>query len=129
MTHPNEDLIRRGYDAFATGDMAVIDGLFDDDVQWHFPGTSLVSGDFKGKADVMGWLARSVELAGGTLRVEPHDVLANDEHVVALVRITAQRGGKSLDDQSAQVFHVKDGKVTESWVNPTDQSANDDFWS
>ena len=28
MAHPNEELVRRGYDAFASGDMAVIDELF-----------------------------------------------------------------------------------------------------
>lgn len=40
-----------------------------------------------------------------------------------------QRGGTSLDDQSVQVFHIRGGKVTESWINPTDQTATDDFWS
>jgi ketosteroid isomerase-like protein len=129
MAHPNEELVRRGYDAFASGDMAVIDELMAEDIVWHFPGNSQVSGDFKGKAAVMSWLAKQAELSGGTLRVEPHDILANDEHGVALVRVTAQRGGKSLDDQSDQVFHISGGKVTESWINPTDQTATDDFWS
>ena len=129
MAHPNEELVRRGYDAFARGDMAVIDELMAEDIVWHFPGNSQVSGDFKGKAEVMSWLAKQAELSGGTLRVEPHDILANDEHGVALVRVTAQRGGKSLDDQSDQVFHIRGGKVTESWINPTDQTATDDFWS
>lgn len=94
-----------------------------------FSGSSLVSGDFEGKGEVMGWLGKSVELSGGTLRVQTHDILANDEHAVALVQISAQRAGKSLDDQATQVFHISDGKVTECWVNPTDQAANDDFWS
>jgi uncharacterized protein len=128
MTHPNEELVRRGFEAFGTGDMAALDRLFAEDIVWHFPGTSAVSGDFRGKAEVLGWLSKNAELSGGTLRVEPHDILANDEHAVALIRVTAQRGGKSLDDQSVQVFHIRDGKVTEAWLNPTDQQASDDFW-
>src|SRR5438132_7038507 len=124
MAHPNEELVRRGYEAFARGDMAVIDELFAEDIVWHFPGNSQVSGDFKGKAEVMSWLAKNAELSGGTLRVEPHDILANDEHGVALVRVTAQRGGKSLDDQSVHVFHITSSKVTESWLNrPTKRQA------
>jgi uncharacterized protein len=129
MTHPNEELLRRGYEAFAAGDMQVLGDLLAEDIVWHFPGTSLVSGDFKGKAEVLAWVTKSAELSGGTLRVEIHDLLANDEHGVALVRVTGQRGGKSLDDPTTQVFHVTGGKVTECWLNPMDQAANDDFWS
>ena len=129
MTHPNEDLVRRGLAAFGTGDIATLQELFADDIVWHFPGNSQVSGDFKGKAEVLGWLAKNAELSGGTLRVEAHDVLANDEHAVALIRVTAQRAGKSLDDPSVQMFHIKDGKATEVWVHPNDQKASDDFWA
>ena len=129
MAHPNEDLIRSGFEAFATGDLEAIRGLFADDIVWHFPGTSPISGDYHGADEVLGWLGKNFELSGGTLKVEPHDVLANDDHVVALIRVTAQREGKSLDDNSVQVFHVQDGKATEVWLNPMDQQASDDFWS
>jgi len=30
---------------------------------------------------------------------------------------------------SAQVWHIKDGKVTESWLHPGDAYASDEFWS
>jgi ketosteroid isomerase-like protein len=129
MTHPNEDLVRRGYEAFGTGDIATLQELFADDIVWHFPGSSPVSGDFNGKAEVLGWLAKNAELSGGTLRVEAHDVLANDEHAVGLVKGTAEREGKALNDNGVQVFHVRDGKVTESWFHPGDQYAADEFWS
>jgi hypothetical protein len=39
-----------------------------------------------------------------------------------------EREGKSLDDNSVQVFHIKDGKVTEQWLYPSDAYASDDFW-
>jgi uncharacterized protein len=129
MTHPNEDLVRRGYEAFGTGDIATLQELFADDIVWHFPGSSPVSGDFNGKDEVLGWLAKNAELSGGTLRVEAHDVLANDEHVVGLIRVSAQREGRSLDDPSVQIFHIKDGKATEVWVYPSDQAVSDAFWA
>ena len=69
------------------------------------------------------------ERAGGTFRLDLHDVLANDEHVVALTNATAQREGKTLNDNGAQVFHVTDGKVSEQWFHPGDQYASDEFWS
>jgi len=40
MGHPNEDLVRRGYDAFSRGDMQTLRELFDPDIVW--PATTRV---------------------------------------------------------------------------------------
>jgi uncharacterized protein len=45
MGHPNEDLIRRGYDAFSSGDMDTLRELFHPDIVWHAPGRSQLAGD------------------------------------------------------------------------------------
>ena len=129
MAHPNEDLVRRGYAAFGTGDMATLRELFADDLVWHVGGRSPITGDYKGKDEVLGFFAKLAERAGGTFRVDIHDVLANDEHVVALVKVTGEREGKTLSDSGAQVFHVQGGKVSESWFHPGDAYAWDEFWS
>jgi ketosteroid isomerase-like protein len=128
MAHPNEELFRKGLDAFAKGDMDTLQSLFADDIVWHVGGNSQLSGDYKGQGEVMGWLGKNAELSGGTIRVEPHDVLANDEHGVALITVTAQRDGKSLRDNAVQVVHVSGGKVTESWLHAGDQQTVDAFW-
>jgi ketosteroid isomerase-like protein len=128
--HVNEELVREGYARFATGDVEALKSqYFAPDIVWHFPGHNPFSGDVDGVDAVLGWLGRSVQATGGTFRIDIHDVVANDEHAVALVRATAQRDGKSLDDNSVQVFHIADGKVTEVWTYPTDQEAADAFWS
>lgn len=49
-------------------------------------------------------------------RLEVHDVLANDDHAVALVTAFSSRGGESLEDRAAPVVHVKGGKISEFWV-------------
>jgi len=129
MAHPNEDLVRRGYAAFGSGDMATLGELFADDLVWHVGGRNSITGDYKGKNEVFGLFARLAEETAGTLRLDIHDALANDEHAVALVKSTGQRAGKSLDDNGVQIFHVRDGKVTESWFHSADQYASDEFWS
>lgn len=101
MAHPNEDLVRRGYAAFGSGDMAKLRELFADDLVWHVGGRSPIAGDYKGKDEVL-VCTRLAERAGGALRLDVHDVLANDEHVVALVKVTAEREGKRLSDNGAQ---------------------------
>lgn len=129
MAHPNEDLVRRGYAAFATGDIATLTELFSDDIVWHVGGRSPITGDYRGKGEVLGFFAQLAVRAGGTFRTDVHDVLANDEHVVALVTLSAEREGKTLNDHGAQVFQVAGGMVTESWFHPGDQYASDEFWS
>jgi len=130
MAHPNEDRFRAGYAAFSSGDMdALRNEFFTEDVVWHSPGRNPLSGDFKGVDEVLANFAKSFELSGGTLSVEIHDCLANDEHGVVLGVARGQRDGKTLEDRYAHVVHFRDGKVSESWLHSEDQYAGDEFWS
>ena len=61
MAHPNEDLVRRGYAAFSTGDIATLTELFADDLVWHVGGRSPITGDYKGKEAVLGFFAQLAE--------------------------------------------------------------------
>jgi hypothetical protein len=97
MGHPNEALLRRGYEAFATGDVATVMSIFDEDIVWHSPGRGQLSGDFKGHQQVTEFFVKIFELSGGTFKNEIHDILADDEHGMVLVHTTAQRAGKSFD--------------------------------
>lgn len=129
MAHPNEDLARRGFEAFATGDMATLNELFADDIVWHSPGRNQLAGTYHGKEQVFAQFQKVAEMTGGTFKVDLHALLADDEHVVALTRARGEREGMTLDDNTVQVFHVKDGKVTESWLHPGDAESSDKFWS
>ena len=129
MTHPNEELLRKGYDAFSKGDMETIRELFDPNIVWHAPGRSPMAGDYRGVDEVLQQFGKVFEMTGGTFNLEIHDVLANDEHVTVLVRARGERNGKTLDDTSVQVWHVKDGKAAEQWLHSGDQYAADEFWS
>jgi ketosteroid isomerase-like protein len=129
MAHPNEELARRSLEAFSTGDMEAFAGLLDEDAVFHFPGRGPLAGDHQGKGQVLATLAKQGELSGGTFRVELHDVLANDEHAVLLIRARAERGGETWNDNAVLVFHTKNGKVSEAWLHPGDQYAGDEFFS
>lgn len=125
--HPNLTASRAGYKAFAEGDMASLNELLADDIVWHFPGDNILSGDYKGKEEVLGMFARLAQETGGTFRNDVHDMLANDEHGVVLVNQTAERGGKKIEGRSVHVGHWNDGKLTEFWSIQEDQAAFDDF--
>ncbi|MDP9224603.1 MAG: nuclear transport factor 2 family protein, partial [Actinomycetota bacterium] len=103
--------------------------LFADDIVWHAPGRNQLAGTYRGKDEVFANFQKVAELSGGTFKVDIHAVLADDEHAVALTRTTGEREGKRLDDSSVQVFHIRNGKVTEQWLHPGDTYASDDFWA
>jgi ketosteroid isomerase-like protein len=128
MTHPNEELVRRGYQAFAEADMATLNELFADGLVWHAPGRNQLAGTFRGKEEVFGTFMKVAELSAGTFKLDIHTILADDEHVAVLARATAEREGRTLDDNSVQIFHIRDGKVTEQWLYPGDAYASDAFW-
>jgi ketosteroid isomerase-like protein len=127
--HPNATLVKQGYEAFSKGDIATLTGVFSGDVVWRQSGSSPISDEYRGRDAVLAFLGRLAQLTGGTYRIELHDLLANDEHVVALSRETGSRQGKQLDSLSVQVYHVRGGKVTEAWSSFQDERGYDEFWS
>jgi ketosteroid isomerase-like protein len=127
--HPNVELTRRGYEAFATGDLATLTELIADDVTWNVQGAGPLSGTYHGRDEVFGFFGRLAQETGGTFRLDVHDVLANDEHAVALCTLSASRGSKSLEMPVANVSHVRGGKITEFWAATADPEASIDFWS
>lgn len=127
--HPNEQLLRRGYAAYSAGDIDTVNEIFADDITWHNAGYGPLSGDLKGKEQVFAFFARLQELSGGTSRIEMHDLLANDTHAVALVRQTAERSGRRLDEIATHVWHLSGGKAVEFWGTAYDQRGDDEFWA
>lgn len=125
----NAAVVRRGYEAFSRGDMATLQELFAPDIKWHANGRNRMAGTFEGIADVLGNFGQLAAESGGTFRVEVHDLLASEDHVVVLARSSADRAGKHFEGNYCHVFHLSGGKVTESWVVNEDPYVLDEFWA
>jgi uncharacterized protein len=125
--HPNVARIRDGYAAFAKGDFAVLNDLFAEDIEWHTGGRNQLSGDYHGRDAVYGFFGKLAEVTEGSFHLDLHAVFADDEHGVALVVGEASRGGRSIENNEAHVFHLRDGKVVEFWDASTDQYAFDEL--
>ena len=96
---------------------------------WHSGGDNILTGDYVGKEAVLGYFGMLMQETGGSFKNDIHDMLANDEHGVALVTAKATRGGKSLETHVVHIFHMHGGKMTEFWSIAEDQGVFDDFWS
>lgn len=124
----NVDLVRRGYAAFSSGDMATLSGLFADDAVWTVSGTSRLSGPKHGRDAVLGFFGETMALSGGTFRVSLLDLQGGEERVYALQHLHAERDGKVLDQNAVNVFTVVDGKVERVDDYSSDPAAAAEFW-
>jgi uncharacterized protein len=106
----NKEVIQRGYEAFASGDLETITSLFDDDIEWVQPGNSAISGTLHGKTEVMEHLGR---LAEKDTSVKLKQLIAEGDTVVAITEVTA--GGETGED--ADVFTVRNGKTVSVHVH------------
>lgn len=122
--HPNGELIQEGFEAFSKGDMETVAGLFSEDIVWHSPGTSVLSGEYRGKEAVLGLFGKLAEVTGGTFHQDIHTILADDDHVVVLTA-DGWETPKRFSGQQVFVWHVHDGKAVECWAIQTDQKAAD----
>lgn len=127
--HPNAELLRKAFDAFSRGDLNWIRDHWTDDIVYHVPAPSAVASDYRGKDGVMAYLAKLRDLTKGSLQAEVHDVLANDEHGVALLVVTASSRGKEITWNQINIYHLRDGKIAEAWTHLADQGAVDEFSS
>jgi ketosteroid isomerase-like protein len=127
MTHPNEALVRRWYDARARGDLAEVRELLASDLRWHDPYPEPYGGDLVGADAVIDQVFGAAQETGATFRL--HDVMASDEHAVALVEWSATVAGETIDGREVAVFHVRDGKVAEVWFYPEEPQRYAEFFS
>lgn len=126
--HPDTVAIRKLYEAFAARDITTLTEAFERTV-YHVPGHNSIAGSYKGPGEIFALMAKTLELTGGTLRFELEDVVGNGTHTVALDRVTATRGDRSLDMARLMITHLEDGKPLDLWVVVQDQYAFDEFWS
>jgi ketosteroid isomerase-like protein len=120
MEHPNAIAVRKMGDALEKGDFQALDDAFTDDVVWHEIGGVTK----RGKAA----LREEDATADDDITFKLHDVVANDDHTIALGEATATRGDKSLTYRTAEIYHVKDGKIAEHWAFSDDTKAITDFF-
>jgi ketosteroid isomerase-like protein len=126
--HPNATQFRKGYEAFNRGDMDTIRDIFDPNIVWHVAGQNRFTGDKRGIDATLGFFLQLQQESGGTFRLDVHDVVANDEHAVALVSSHIEKDGKTVESKAAHVAHIRDGKTIESWFFDENPNAFDELF-
>jgi ketosteroid isomerase-like protein len=119
--------VRRVFAAFRKDAMAV-SAAFARDIVWRVPGNTVMSGEYRGRREVVEFLRRTGLETDGTYKSHLHTVLADDEWAVAIYRATGTRNGIDLDVEQALVIRLAEGLLQEVTAVPLD-SAFERFWA
>jgi ketosteroid isomerase-like protein len=126
---PTVELVRAGYEAFSTGDMAALTEIIADDVVWTTIGNSPMAGTWRSRDEVFGMFGRLVQETGGSMRIDVEDVCISGERSSTLVNVTATRNGRTVTDNAVHVARYADGKLVEFTSYPGNPAVEDEFWS
>jgi len=121
--HPNAKILRDMADRMKAGDFDAAFDVLSDDVEWHEIGRAEPT---RGK-QALG--ERYAESQGDfEIEVDMHDVVANDEHAVQLMDVTARRGDRTLEYRTAEIYHMTGGKITARWAFSDDTARIVEFF-
>lgn len=117
-------VVRQAMDAFNSADPQAAAALMADDVEWHEIG----------RADaIVGKQALAARFGTGLpkweISVDVHDIVANDDHAISLLTATARMGGRSLTYRTAEIYHIRDGKISARWAFSDDTAAITAFFA
>lgn len=124
MSQENTELVRRGYELYAAGDLDAVAELFADDAELPGGGGLGVVGTAAGTHYGPEGFLRGTEEALEAFeeyRVEPEEFIDAGESVVVPVRISGRgrASGAMMETRLAHLWVLRDGKVIRSEIYRT----------
>ena len=110
--HRNVARVRDALETFNRGDLDVYREFFNDDVVWFVRGTHPMAGAYRGIDALFDYFGRARNVTGGSLRIDPVDIVADDRHAGVVARVRGSREGeRKLDVEMAEAFiFAEDGR-------------------
>jgi uncharacterized protein len=128
-TAENAALAREIFRCFAENDPMALRGLFAEDAVWTVPGSSSVAGTYRGRTEILRFLASLRRRTDETYSSRLVDALGSDDRAAALYRASGTRNGITLDIDQVLLFTIENGVVTEIVALPSDPEAFERFWA
>lgn len=126
--HPNAELIRAGYRAFSTMDVAGLARLIHPKCVWRSYTPGALGGSYFGFDEIVAYFAHIMDETEA-YRLDIEEVYAGDHGGVAITRMEATRNGRTMRTRTGVRFTIADGEVIEADAfNLTPPKELEDFW-
>ncbi len=129
MTHPNEDLIRSAYAAFAKGDLPGYLEFCAPGITFTVPGRSPVAGTYTREQFFEPFIGQVMRLTGGTFRETVLDVAAGETLGAVYLEHSFERGGTTFTYRTTHLYAIENGRLASFRELPDDLYAFDAAWS
>jgi SnoaL-like domain len=104
--------------------------LLSDRIRWHVPGRSAIAGHYTGIDQVMDYFARRRDLAGGSLRLHPGELMVGEgQMVTSLTEGTAVFDGRAHRWSTVGLYRLARGQIETCWLLPLEPEAFDRIWA
>ena len=77
----------------------------------------------------MGFFKQCIELSQGTLRIDVHDIVANESRVFALCTVSATRAERYAEFVEVHLWRIVEGRAVEFREFQGDEYTENKFWS
>ena len=122
-----EALARRFFDAYGAGDLDAVRSSLAPDAVTYITNAQGGADRVEGRDGFMERLPDTSEVVWSTAITQ---VLAvDDERVLTMVEVKAQREGKKLHNHAAFLARVADDQIQELWMVEAEPAYSDAFWS
>lgn len=109
----HSDVLRKGYAAFASGDIPAVLAVFSPDIVWTSPPTLPMGGVFRGHDEVLGFF-QSLGGYYAELAVEPGRFIESGDDVVVLGQVRARTlSGTAIEEPFVHVWTMRDGRAVQ----------------
>ncbi len=111
----NIEIVKRGYEAFGSGDIPALLDLFHENIEWRAPKVegSPFQEHYDGR-EAVGEMFALMDKVEDFNQFAPHEFIAQGDRVVVLgtMSSTVKDTGRDYKSDWAHIFTVRDGKVT-----------------
>jgi ketosteroid isomerase-like protein len=128
MSHAElESLARSFFGAYGEGDLDRVRSLLADDAVTYITNAEGGVDRVEGAGGFMARLPDTSEAEWSTAITQV--VAVDDERVMTMIEVKAERRGKTLHNHAAFLARVADGRIAELWMVEALPAYSDEFWS
>jgi ketosteroid isomerase-like protein len=121
----NEELVRRLFELFGRRELEQAVALFAERAEFKVPGSSAISGTYEGRAGVLEFWRRQIDISGGSFRTQVVSLEPVGDDVVVHVDVAARLDGEPVSWRRTVTYQISDGSILHASYIEGDQALSD----
>lgn len=114
---------------YSGGDAAAVREVLTPDVVWAVPGANAIAGIYRGVEEVVAYMLRRRDAAGGTFRMHPRELLVGVDHVAMLTDGSVVKDGATQTWSTVGLYRLAGDRIASCHLLPLEPRLFDLIWS